>query len=261
MARRFSRSNRRVRPRRSWRLPWRGLAAAAIALGLVGGLTAGARWALDPHTLPVRIVQIRGDLAHVTENQLRDTLRPLVSSSFFLVKPAAIQKAVTGLAWVEAASVRRVWPDAVEVALRERTAEARWGDGALVSLGGEVFSPPLESFPPGLPLWHGPPGTHRLLADRYRRMQPLVVTVGLRIVELELDARGAWRVRLDNGLDLALGRRQEMERLARFVRVYPSGVEAWVQAIEQVDMRYSNGFAVRWRELDGAGGTAPLGAA
>jgi len=53
---------------------------------------------------------------------------------------------------------------------------------------------------------------------------------------------------LDNGMALMLGRQEKShERLLRFVRSYNRVLAARAEQIEQVDLRYTNGFAVRWK--------------
>ena len=77
-------------------------------------------------------------------------------------------------------------------------------------------------------------------------LQPLQ----LGVEALELDPRRAWRVKLDNGLTVDVGRNHPANRIARFVRVYPSILAGGNGRVESVDLRYSNGFAVRWQQLD-----------
>jgi cell division protein FtsQ len=55
-------------------------------------------------------------------------------------------------------------------------------------------------------------------------------------------------MRLDNGLQLGLGRQHTARRLLRFVRVYPRALEPRLEAIDSIDLRYTNGLAVRWRD-------------
>lgn len=49
-----------------------------------------------------------------------------------------------------------------------------------------------------------------------------------------------------NGLQLGLGRKETHLRLMRFVRVYAEVLKPRIEAIDSVDLRYTNGFAVRW---------------
>ena len=77
---------------------------------------------------------------------------------------------------------------------------------------------------------------------------PLKLSVG----SLQLDARRTWRVQLSNGLTLEVGRSHPVQRLERFVRVYPAILAAGEGRVLSVDLRYSNGFAVQWQAPDEA---------
>jgi cell division protein FtsQ len=124
---------------------------------------------------------------------------------------------------------------------------ARWGEDALLNPYGELFSPPPASFPAGLPELHGPAGQQRSLIERFIEVGKLLKTAGLRPRALIEDERRAWRLTLDNGVEMLLGREESLARLARFVAVYPQTLERRVDALQRVDLRYTNGFAVAWR--------------
>ena len=74
-----------------------------------------------------------------------------------------------------------------------------------------------------------------------------LVEGGVRIAALRLDARGAWEIDLDNGVRVRLGRRQVDERFERFVAAALRLVVQRPAEMSYVDMRYTNGFAVGWR--------------
>jgi cell division protein FtsQ len=60
-----------------------------------------------------------------------------------------------------------------------------------------------------------------------------------------LSARRAWRIELDKGLTVELGRDNADVRLARFIDAYPRTIAAMGDSVQYVDLRYPNGFAVR----------------
>src|SRR5208282_5937771 len=64
---------------------------------------------------------------------------------------------------------------------------------------------------------------------------------------LPLDTRGAWELLLDNGVTVRLGNRQVDERFERFATAALHLISQRATDIAYVDMRYSNGFAVGWR--------------
>ena len=69
----------------------------------------------------------------------------------------------------------------------------------------------------------------------------------MRIAALRLDERGAWEMDLDSGVTVRLGRREVEERIDRFIRTASQVIAHRLSEITYVDMRYSNGFAIGWR--------------
>ena len=82
----------------------------------------------------------------------------------------------------------------------------------------------------------------------YQAMQGMLEPLGLRISHLTMNERRAWSLYLNNGLQLRLGRNDAHLRLLRFVRVYAKVLKPQQDKIDSVDLRYTNGFAVRWRD-------------
>ena len=133
------------------------------------------------------------------------------------------------------------------VRVTEQQALARWGKTALVNMRGELFEPQMDESLKRLPLLRGPRETNRMVAEQYVAMQGMLKPLGLTITHLSLNERRALSMRLDNGLKLGLGRQDTDLRLLRFVRVYPQVLEPRLATIDSIDLRYTNGFAVRWR--------------
>ena len=87
-------------------------------------------------------------------------------------------------------------------------------------------------------------GKNASLGEMFQQLQPL----GVRLVGLALSAREAWQLQLDNGMTIVLGREQEksplVERLQRFIAVWP-GVHKEIDIeIRVADLRYPGGFAL-----------------
>jgi cell division protein FtsQ len=94
---------------------------------------------------------------------------------------------------------------------------------------------------------HGPASTQALVLNQFRAMNKAIAPLNLYIKRIDLDARRAWRLSLNNGIELLLGRAGSNTHLQRFVQVYPSLLATPAgNNIERVDMRYGNGLAVRW---------------
>jgi cell division protein FtsQ len=101
--------------------------------------------------------------------------------------------------------------------------------------------------PAELPHLSGPEGTESQVAQRYLSIQGRMLEAGMRIAALRLDERGAWEMDLDSGVTVRLGRREVDERIDRFIRTASQVISHRLNEITYIDMRYSNGFAIGWR--------------
>lgn len=159
----------------------------------------------------------------------------------------AVRAAVETLPWVAHAEVRRVWPNALAIAVTLERPVARWGPRALIDAHGHVFVPGDATRFSALPALTGPHGSGRLLLAAFARAQTLVRAAGLRIRAYQENARGDVRLVFAGGLQVALGREDPLGRLARFVNIAVPALGARLADAATVDMRYPNGFAVGWK--------------
>ena len=120
---------------------------------------------------------------------------------------------------------------------------ARWKGDGLVTTEGVVFRP-RGVIPAGLPLLEGDEPRARELVERYLKWRDSLMMVGQLIDAVSVDARGAWSLDLVSGTRLELGTDDIEQRLSRYIAAAPQ-LDAAGRA-RVVDLRYSNGFAVRW---------------
>lgn len=245
-------TNRRNEPARTLRVPVRKIALLTVFVGAVTLLSWGVVRGMDPSVMPVRYVEVSGALRHVTPAQVRDRVKRVLEGNFFTANTTAIQREVTALPWVMNASVRRVWPDTLSVAVVEQRAVARWGDDALVNMAGDVFHAEMGQPEKVLPVLQGPKDDALAVVRHYEAALANLGRLNVGIRRLSLDERHAWRVSLSNGVSLILGRQDYAKRLARFSDLYSKVLQQRAERIDSVDMRYSNGLAVRWRNSPSA---------
>jgi len=224
-----------------------------IALGLLGGvLVAASPLLADLYTKPIQSVRIAGELRYVSRDALRLVIGPLLEHGFLRMDVADIRAAAMTLPWVKQASVRRVWPDSVHVAVVERKPVARWNSARLLDRDGEVFAPADMAPAPNVPRLKGPAGSETRVLHALEAFQAPLSRIDLRIAGLEHDARGEWRVELRGsvglaqGVDLALGRGQGAPEIARAVPVIAALMSRHRGRVERIDLRYPQGFAVRF---------------
>jgi cell division protein FtsQ len=272
------RRTRAARPGRAQRAPlpldvrlMNGAATALFALAGVGLGVAGLLWLMRSPLFPIRAIQLDGDLARNSLPTIRANAAPRLAGNFFSVDLQAGRAAFETVPWVRRAVVRRVWPDRLAVHLEEHVAAALWeGPEAdanadrLVNDHGEVFEANVGDVEDErLPALAGPEGHAAQMLALYRRLQPAFARLDLVVERLHQSGRGSWRLELDSGASVEIGRGSEDELVARterFVRTLTQVTARWQQPLEYADLRHVDGYAVRLRGV-GTGTTTPPPAA
>lgn len=199
-------------------------------------------WLVSLPVFALHKLEVRGDLRHVGEDGIRLVAHRGVRGNFFTVELADVRTAFEKLAWVREARISRRWPDTLVVELIEHAPLARWNSSELVSAEGEVFNAAATT---DLPSLGGFEGSGREVTEAYRRFGELLAPLGLRIRELRLSPRRAWRLKTDSGMEIVLGRKDAEPHLQRFVQQYQKISERLGAPPAYVDLRYADGFAVR----------------
>ena len=225
--------------------PWRKISTIATALLGVGAACGALLLFMNQ---PIERVRVDGQFQHMSALDVEKAVRAqLHGAGLVSVRLDDVRRALRLLPWVKAATVQRSWPRGLAVTVTEQQAVARWNSSDLVNERGDMFSSNTHFVPPELPQLAGPPGTEADVVARYLAVQGRIVESGVRLSALSLDARGAWELKLDNGVTVRFGRRQVDERFERFLAVALHLICQRAADIAYVDMRYTNGFAVGWR--------------
>ncbi|RMH94234.1 cell division protein FtsQ/DivIB [Lysobacter pythonis] len=206
---------------------------------------------------PLAKLRVTSEFRHVDADELRMTLAPYARQGFFAVRLDAAQAAVEKLPWVESAEVSKKWPDVLEVRIAEHHPFALWGEDLLLSEHGRLYPRASmgDALPKGLPQLDGDPRRVREVVRLYNESRELFALVGLGVHALRQDARGSWSLRLANGAEVIVGRQSPEARIRRFARLLPQLIAPQGKALARADLRYANGFALRWREAERLGGS------
>lgn len=212
----------------------------------------GIDWMLRVENFPVRNIRFEGPFERVTQAELNAAVLSLVQGNFFLVDLDAVRERVEALPWVYRAEVRRRFPQDIAIQFTEEQLAARWPNGAWVNTNGDVVHVSGADLPTDLPLLSGPDGTSLQVLTAYRDFRDALAPSGLTVATLTLTPRRSWQLGVagqadDQRLTLVLDHEEPRSRLERFARAYRGGLVSQLTAIQQVDLRYTNGFAVQWR--------------
>ncbi len=223
-------------------------AAAAYVIGLR---------LIEPPYFPIKEINIFAAhaeknagtrLINISEEQIQTLFTEGIKGNFVSVDLTEVRNVFEKLPWVREAKINRKWPNALDVIVEEHQALARWDSHALVNTFGEVFRVSSEQ---QLPVFLGPTEeSAQEVAKQFHQFNQILKPLQQNTVEVVLTPRYAWRIRLNTGTVLELGREDIKERLERYVLVYEHSIARLSQdsPLEYVDLRYPNGFAVRLTE-------------
>lgn len=230
------------------------VASVLLALGALAAVVALGAWVARHPLWTLQRIELRGDVAHQNAVTVRALVVPHLRGTFLTLDLAAARERFEALPWVREAVVERQFPNRLRVTLREHEALAWWGEPGgdrLVSTRGEVFEADADD--PAADQWStlsGPIEEAETVVSMYRRLQPLVERLGRDIGRLELTRRGSWRLTLDSGAPIELGRgdAEAIERLQRFVTTQAAlRARYGPRDIVHADLRYPNGYALQLR--------------
>jgi len=240
------------RPELVWRSGYGWVLMLLLLLGGTGYLS------YQETLLPIKTIQLLGSFQNIDEDEVASSLRQFIGAGFFSLDITRVQKTLGEEPWVEAVSIRRIWPDRLRIIITENKPVARWDSDHLISDKAVVFHAETGNFAQ-LPVVNSASDSASQILSLYYALETRFGSLNERVAVLRKDSRGALDIELENGLKIKLGREGIERKIARFVAIYPQHIYPRRNQIQQLDLRYSNGFAVAWKiEALQSGGEALL---
>ncbi|WP_422045320.1 cell division protein FtsQ/DivIB [Roseateles sp.] len=239
------------------------VSALLVAAVVVFALGLAARWVVRQPIFAIQAIQVEGEVSRNSAASLRANALPNLSGSFLSMSLQDGQEAFEAVPWVRRAVVQKVWPRKLRVKLEEHDPAAYWEtklEGAdaqsdasverlLVNSFGEVFQANLGDVEDeDLPVLAGPSGAAAAMLQMWQGLQALSRGLDDKVERLDLSGRGSWRLALERGAVIELGRGSEAEILARygqFVRSITQVTSFNGAPLLSADLRHADGFAVR----------------
>lgn len=217
--------------------------AFPVATFLVVGVLAFAKVSIDQAAVKqVRIVGGLDDPQLMSVKARLADLDPVVSDA------DDIRAAVSSLAWVNHANVRKEWPAGISVEVFPEQVIAYWNDNGFINEQGEVIVTDLL-VGGDLPLLYGPADSEFEVMVQYQRLNSMLGAYGHEIRMLKKSARGAWEIETRDRLLVLLGKEDLKARMQRFLTVVER-LQTEGERIERIDARYINGVAVQFAKDD-----------
>jgi len=220
--------------------------ATLLLVSLIGW--AGRELVIETTNLmPIRYVRTAGVFQYLCKEEVKSVLEPLVRTNFFSADMQTIQQTVAALPWVASVTVKRVWPDAIDIKVKEQKPYVRWGQQSLLNERGERFTPKQVYQFKNLPLISGPDQQEQKVLEIMKGIRTELADQSLALAEFNVNDRWAWKIKLTSGMEIELGRNEQLKKLQRFLNTLDVLGQERVNSIATVDLRYPNGFAIAWK--------------
>lgn len=199
-----------------------------------------------PKNFPIRQVKIVGSYDHLDKKALQDIISSYTKNGFFYINVISMKYKILALPWVSSAEIRRKWPDTIVVTLVQEQAVAKWGDNILVNKKLHLFTPPLATFPPGLPMFFGTEERLVEIFNVYTQAQNVLNSLNFKINKIIMQPHQYWELQLENGTILYLKESQALNQLEFLVKIYAKLTHEHENPPKSIDLRYADGLAVKW---------------
>jgi len=248
----------RLPQKRALALPIKLLSGVAV-LAIMATLVVGGGRVLERLDPPIMQVTVTGNLLNLDSAAIVSWVEGQITGGVLRTDLRRLQVQLQERPWVASVAVRRQWPDVLHISVQERVAVARWNDEYLLTAQGEVFKPQQSPVAVTLPRLSGEDANASEVLQQFGWMQTQFSTMGLAVVAVSKAQRGAWQaeveaVAIDDSavpaaIQVTFGKQVLAERLGRFSTLFESVLQARINEIKRVDLRYTNGIAVQWKKV------------
>lgn len=248
---------------------WLFAVALIVPLGLI--------YAVDQHYLKDKFIfteiNIDSEYDHRGTEIIQQAILSELDGNYFTANLQRLAHKVSEFSWIGSVSVYRQWPNTLVVSLKPVNPVVRWNDRQWIGYAKEVLDIPpfLEVHEiDHLPILTGGQGDAVELFEAYLDWSEKFAAWGLTLDALKTDEEKIWRLELSLGalsknkslsahamhnrqsatspVRMVVNEENAMVRIPRFVASLDLKLIDQFEQIESIDLRYTNGFAIRWKQ-------------
>lgn len=241
--RRVTRRRKTSTPKKLTRIEMRDVRNLVLTSLFVIGVLFAVRVIAD---VPIKTVQVNSNLVNVDKLEIKEIVTKFYTQGFFTIKLNDFEEELENIEWVYQAKIKRKWPNTLVINMLEQEPAFRWAEQSLLNKNFETFFVEENSNFAHLPKLKGSIGRQHYLSSLYNKYNKYFERHGLSISSIEEDARYDKLIRLDNGIRINIGKEQVERKIERCLLSFEEFSIDEIAAIASIDLRHSNGFAVRW---------------
>lgn len=206
---------------------------------------------LVPNVWPIEKIAIIGEVEHVDQSQLVEILSAENAMGMLTIDLQNIRQKTLQMPWVKSVQIRKDWPDTLSFMFEEYQPIALINDsyltekGTLIKKDAYVYNQPVLKLVIDK-MQIKEQGDLALLVKSIAEVRDSLASHQLIFEKMEISESNSWLITIDNKFVIKAGRKQQLQRIEKFLQVY-AAIEN-KNKLESVDLRYSNGLAVKLLE-------------
>ncbi len=194
--------------------------------------------------LPIAQVKISGSFENIKPEMLKKIINQDIQGNFFTLDVGRLYARLIAMEWAQQVWIHRVWPDTLSIDLKEHSPVAFVDNKGLMNAQGEIFARHTGVYENRLPKFLVTERYYLQAIEAYRQLTASLEKYELEIKEFVFDERKSQSIKLENGIQIVLGRHHTEERFARFINTFAEEMQQRKNQIKRIDLRYTNGFSV-----------------
>ena len=199
---------------------------------------------------PVQRYLVRGDFTQAERHSVEIALHDVKREGIFSTHLDDIKYLLADIPWARDLTLRRVWPDTIEIGIHRAQPIARWGQHRYVSAAGKLLD--LPGTYEDMPIFSVAVDSPQQTLNLYRLLDQIFARQQLEVSRLQQTAVGEWIATLSadkqKSIDVYLGAEQINQRAHRFLLLYRRVLATGDRSVSYVDARYASGLAVRFAD-------------
>jgi len=203
------------------------------------------QWTKDWLAQPVLVVDVEGDFKYLDKQSITDIVNDALQEGYLQTDLPQLHGLLAAEPWVKNALLKRQLDNGLLIKLYEHKPLAMWNDKSLISEEGVLYTPRSK---PDLLLPSLQGHDYQLALAQYQELSELLPEYLLPIRQFSQLPDESMSFQLKGGVTVILSQQHWQGQLGRFLIINQQALAHRLADVEKVDMRYSNGAAVSWKE-------------
>ena len=184
-------------------------------------------------------------LVYISKQGLIDNISRVGDKEWFDIDVEGIENSLYAIKGVDYALVKKVWPSTLVIYLFDRKPIAYWNNNQVLLKNMDIITPEVFTFNGNLPYIESSDVEGRdYIFETYQDLNDIVKSNSLSILKVTYKGN-QFNLLLSNDMQVMLGSSKLQSRLQLFLESYQKVKD--YKSVEYFDMRYSDGFTVKYK--------------